>query len=107
MNRGAGLPSISLSWTVCSHLHSSAHGEAFTRGGLTRTEGVASRPTTSISFIPRAKVSDVSLTCARKSQTARLQTNSPRSEEHTIVSLRPSLANMTIGGSVETLLKYE
>src|SRR5271169_3018637 len=105
MNRGAGLPSISLSWTVFNHLHSSAHGDAFTRGGLTRTEGVASRPTTSISLIPRAKVSDVSLTCARRSHTARLQTNSPVSSTNSIVSLRPSLANITIGGSVETLLK--
>src|SRR5271169_5818251 len=105
MNRGAGLPSTSLSWTVCNHLHSNAHGEAFIRGGLTSTEDAASRPTTSISFTPRGKDSDVSFTCARKFQTARLQTNSPVSSTKSMVSLRPSLANITIGGSVETLLK--
>src|SRR5277367_4724108 len=107
MNRGAGLPSTSLSRTVCNHLHSNAHGEAFTRGGLTSTDAAGSRPTASISFDPRGWVHEVSFTCWRKSQTARLQTNSPASSTNSIVSFRPSLANITIGGLVETLLKNE
>src|SRR5262245_33422904 len=107
MNREAGLPSISLSCTVCSHLHSSAHGDALTRGGLISTDSAASRPTACISSTPRGKVRDVSLTCSRKSQTARLHTNSRVSSTKSIVFFLPSLANITIGGSLETLLKNE
>src|SRR5262245_42078694 len=107
IKRGAGLPSISLSRRVCSHLHSSAHGDALTRGGLTKTDGAASKPTACISLMPRGKGHDVSLTCSRKSQTARLHTNSRVSSTKSIVFFLPSLANITIGGSLETLLKKE
>src|SRR5262245_16266617 len=107
MKRGAGLPSISSSLTVRSHLHSRAHGVALMRGGLTSSEGAASRPAASISFTPQGKVQEVSFTASRKSQTARLQTNSPISSTNVIGSFRPSLANITIGGLLETLLKNE
>src|SRR5215475_11452858 len=107
MKRGAGLASMSSSLIVCSHLHSRAHGVALMRGGLTSSEGAASRPTASISFTPQGKVHEVSFTASRRSQTARLQTNSPVCSTNVIVSFRPSLANITIGGSLETLLKKE
>src|SRR6478735_7169762 len=107
MNRGAGLPLMSSSLKLCSHLHSRAQGLALMRGGLTSSEGVASRPVAAISFVPRGKVHEVSFTWSRKSQTARLHTNSPVSSTKVMVSLRPSLANITIGGSLETLLKKE
>src|SRR5262245_66134758 len=96
MNREAGLPSISLSCTVCSHLHSSAHGDALTRGGLTSTDAAASRPTASISLTPRGKVRDVSFTCSRKSQTARLHTKSPVSSTKEIVFFLPSLDRKSV-----------
>src|SRR5262245_9552747 len=107
MKRGAGMPSISSSLTVRSHLHSKAHGVALMRGGLTSCDGAASRPIASISFTPQGKVHEVSFTASRKSQTARLQTNSPVCSTKVMVSLRPSLANITIGGLFETLLKNE
>jgi len=84
-----------------------AHGDCFTLGGFTNIEGADSNPTIAISLTPRGCAQDVSLTWLRKSQTARLQTNSPVSSTKSTVFLRPSLANITIGGSLETLLKNE
>src|SRR5262245_23201075 len=107
MNRGVWLPSMSSSLTVRSHLHSRAQGEALTRGGLTRFDRAGSRPVDSSSFTPRGKLQEVFFTSWRSSQTARLHTNSRVSSTKQIVSFRPSLANITIGGSLETLLKNE
>src|SRR5450756_3153264 len=59
------------------HLHSSAQGEAFTRGGLTSRERAGSRPARSISLTPRGSGAEVAFIASRKSQVARLQTNSP------------------------------
>jgi hypothetical protein len=39
MNRPAGLPETSLSRMVCDRMHSSAHGDALIRGGLTNAQG--------------------------------------------------------------------
>jgi len=44
---------------------------------------------------------------SRRSQVARLQTNSPVSSMKVTESLRPSLEKQTTGGRLETPLKYE
>src|SRR5260370_22986744 len=66
-------------------------------------EGAASRPVFSISFTPRANGADVSFICSRRSQVARLHTNSLVSSAKTTESLRPSLANITVGGWSEAV----
>src|SRR5882672_11349473 len=98
---------MSDSRTVCSHLHSSAHGDALTRGGLTMREGAGSSLALSISFTPRANGAEVSFIWSRRSQVARLQTNSLVSSTKTTESLRPSLANITVGGWSVSPLKNE
>src|ERR1700724_2994156 len=90
---------------TCRSLHSSAQGDAATRGGRTSRDGAAARPDFSISLTPRGKSSDVSTTAARSSNVARLQTNSLVSSTKTRESLGPSLDNKTIGGLSETALK--
>src|SRR5271170_7693520 len=98
---------MSLSCTVCSHWHSSAQGDALTRGGLTSTDGAATSPAFSISFVPSGNGPDVAFICSRRSQTARLQTNSLVSSTKVSESFLPSEANITMGGSLETPLKNE
>src|SRR5215470_5116767 len=57
---------MSSSRSVCSHLHSIAHGDALTRGGLTKTDGAASRPASFISSTPHgiATSTDAALPCS-------------------------------------------
>src|SRR4029077_6379716 len=93
--------------TVCSHLHSSAQGESFTRGGFTSREGAAASPVFSISLTPRANGAAAPFICSRRSQVARLQTNSLVSSANATESLRPSLANITVGGWSVSPLKNE
>jgi hypothetical protein len=88
-------------------LHSSAHGEAATRGGRTRRLGAGASPASRISFTPRANCAEVATTAERSSKVARLQTNSPVSRTKTSESFGPSLENSTIGGSSDTALKNE
>jgi hypothetical protein len=92
---------------ICNSLHSSAQGEAATRGGRTSRQGAGARPDCSISFTPRGNCAAVSTTAERRSKVARLQTNSLVSSTKTSESLGPSLENNTIGGSSDTALKNE
>src|SRR5271167_1216426 len=100
-------PLMSLSRTVCSHLHSKAHGDDSTRGGLTSIDGAAISPASIISLVPRGNDPDVAFIGSRSSQTARLHTNSRVSSTKVIESFLPSEANITMGGSLETPLKKE
>src|ERR1700726_4460745 len=100
-------PSMSRSRTVCNHRHSSAHGDAFTRGGRTSTLGAGSRPASRISLMPRGYDAEEAFIWLRRSQVARLQTNSRVSSTKAIVSFQPLDENITIGGLVSTALKYE
>src|SRR5271165_634212 len=93
--------------TVRSHLHSIAQGDAFTRGGLTSTDGADSRPVSFISSMPRGKGAELAFISPRRSQVARLQTNSPVSLTKVSESFFPSEENITIGGSLDTPLKNE
>ena len=86
-------------------LHSSAQGDAFTRGGLTSRDGAGSRPARSISLTPRGSGAEVAFIASRKSQVARLQTNSPVSSMKLTESLCPSLANITRLARLLTPLK--
>src|ERR1700687_1522532 len=92
---------------ICNSLHSSAQGEAATRGGRTNLDGAGVSPDCSISFTPRGNCPDVSTTALRRSNVARLHTNSFVSSTKTRESLGPSLENKTMGGSSETALKNE
>ena len=78
-----------------------------TRGGLTRTDGADSSPASFISSTPRGYGAEVRFIGPRKSQVARLQTNSRVSSMKVRVSFFPSEANITIGGSLDTPLKNE
>src|ERR1700730_1827406 len=98
---------MSRSRTVCNHRHSSAHGDAFTRGGRTSTLGAGSRPASRISLMPRGYGAEVAFIWVRRSQVARLQTNSRVSSTKAIVSFQPSDENITMAGLVNTALKYE
>src|SRR5450432_176507 len=98
---------MSVRRTVCSHLHSNAQGEALTRGGFTSTDGAESRPVSLISLMPRANGAEVAFIGTRRSQVARLQTNSRVSSTNVTESFLPSEENITIGGSLETALKNE
>ena len=69
-------PSMSSSGTVCSHLHSSAQGEAATRGGLHQPRRRGSSPVAFISLAPRGSGAEVPFIWSRRSKVARLQTNS-------------------------------
>jgi hypothetical protein len=84
-----------------------AQGDAFTRGTFTSTEGAASRPASFISSTPRGYGPDVVFISWRRWWVARLHTNSRVSSMKATESLRPSEANITMGGSLETPLKYE
>src|SRR4029078_2899921 len=84
--------------TVWSHLHSSAHGEAATRGGFTSRDGAASSPVAFISHSPRGSGAEVPFIWSRRSKVARLQTNSLVSSAKATESLAPSLEIITIGG---------
>src|SRR4029077_10080777 len=81
--------------------------DALTRGGFTRIEGAGSRPASFISSIPRGNGPDVVFICWRRSQVARLQTNSRVSSMNVSESFLPSEENMMIGGTLETPLKNE
>src|SRR5438067_7594578 len=98
---------MSLSETVCSTRHSIAQGASATRGGRTRRQGTGVRPAARNSSTPRGNGADVMFIALRKSQVARLQTNSPVSSMNVTESLRPSLEKQTTGGRLETPLKYE
>src|SRR5688572_25402809 len=100
-------PSRLESRTVCSHLHSSAQGEAATRGGRTSRDGAASSPATCISLMPRGSGAEVPFIWSRKSKVARLQTNSFVSSTKATESFGPSLENITIGGLSVMPLKNE
>ena len=67
--------------------------------------GAGSRPAFSISLVPRGIGAEVMFIASRKSQVARLQTNSPVSSMKLTESLWPSLENITIGGRLLTPLK--
>src|SRR5215470_4998328 len=101
------LPSIGSKLTVFSHLHSSAQGEAATRGGLTRRDGAGSRPVCFISLWPRGNGAEVPFIWSRRSKVARLQTNSLVSSTKATESFAPSLENITIGGLSVMPLKNE
>src|SRR6516225_1885656 len=98
---------MSLSRTVCNHLHSIAQGDALTRGGFTSTDGAGSRPASLISSMPLGYGIEVVLTWFLSSKVAILQTNSLVSSMKTSESFLPSELNITIGGSLDTLLKKE
>src|SRR5580698_7810751 len=100
-------PWTSLRCTVCSHWHSNAHGDIFIRGGFIRIDGADTNPASFISLVPRENRPEVVFICSRRFQVARLQTNSLVSSTKVIESFRPSEANITIGGSLETPLKNE
>src|SRR5262245_464037 len=93
--------------TVLIHLHSSAHGDAATRGGLTSRDGAASRPVARISQVPRGSGAEVPFIWSRRSNVARLQTNSLVSSTNATESFGPSLENITIGGLSVMPLKNE
>jgi hypothetical protein len=88
-------------------LHSSAAGDAATRGGRTSREGAGSSPACAISLSPRASGAEVSFMASRRSHVARLQTNSPVSSMKAWASLPALAENATIGGRSEIWLKNE
>src|SRR6476620_12393365 len=100
-------PSIGSKLTVLSHWHSSAHGEAATRGGLTSRDGAGSSPVCCISLWPRGSGAEVPFIWSRRSKVARLQTNSLVSSTKATESFGPSLENITIGGLSVMPLKNE
>src|SRR5436309_15485329 len=102
-----GLPAMSRSDTVCSTRHSIAQGASATRGGRTSRHGAEVRPAERSSSMPRGNGADVVFMASRRSQLARLQTNSPVSSMKVTESLRPLLEKQTTGGRLETPLKYE
>src|SRR5260370_14676082 len=102
-----GLQATSSSETVGSPRHSIAQGASATRGGRTSRHGAGVRPAARNSSTPRGNGADVMFMASRRSQVARLQTNSPVSSMKLTESLRPSLEKQTTGGRLETPLKYE
>ena len=80
-------PSSGSRATVRSHLHSSATGDSATRGGFTIRQGAGVSPAKSSSLCPRGSGAEVAFIASRKSQVARLQTNSPVSSAKVIASL--------------------
>ena len=99
------LPSTSNSSARCTTLHSSAHGEAATRGGATIRDGAVSRPACSNSDAPRGSVAEVAFICSRSSHVGRFHTNSPASPANAAESFIPPLENISIGGRSPTALK--
>lgn len=87
--------------------HSSATGEAATRGGATSSEGSRSMPTASNSSTSAGKSTALALICSRSGSGARLTTNSPVASMLRSESLRPTEVNWTIGGSVQATVKKE
>ena len=74
---------------------------------MTMRDGAGARPARSISLIPWGKGADVAFIASRRSQVARLQTNSPVSVMFATESLKPSLPNITRLGRLLTPLKNE
>src|ERR1700730_13513263 len=97
---GLGLPSAPGSSTVLTYLYSNATGDRLTRGGFTATDGTISRPASSGSLISGPTAADVVFISSRKSQIAKLWTNSPLCSALVWECLRPALANITNGGRV-------
>src|SRR6266487_632258 len=97
-----GLPAMSLSETVCSTMHSIAHGASETRGGRTSRLGTGVSPAARGSSTPRGNGAEVIFMASRRSQLAKLQTNSLVSSMNVTESLRPSLEKQTTGGRLET-----
>src|ERR1019366_2591877 len=102
---GLGLPSAPGKSTVLTYLHSNATGDCLTRGGFTATDGAISRRASSGSLTSGPTSADVIFISSRKSQVARLWTNSPLSSALACECLRPALANITNGGRLATALK--
>src|SRR4051812_15956089 len=92
------LPSELISSIVLKYLHSSATGERRTRGGFTARDGVISRPTASGSLTPSGNSAELAFICSRRSQVARLNTNSPVASALIWECLRGALEKIAHGG---------
>ena len=96
---------------MSSTVHSSAIGDAATRGGRTRTDGAASRPAVAISSIERGNDAEVAFICSRRSHVHRLNTNSRVASALARESLAPPSLWVPLAqymqhiGSAETRLK--
>ena len=93
--------------TTRCNTHSSATGEAFTRGGATRRLGSRASPTASNSLVPAPKSVPVALTCSNSSSGVRQTTNSPVASMLRRLSLRPTEVNCTTGGVTPATVKNE
>ena len=103
-----GVPSSRLRRITSSTRHSSAQGLAATRGGLTSTEGAASRPAWPNSLAPRGSGAEVAFMASRNAKVGMFHTNSRVSSAKVMLSFRPSLEKARIAtGSDATALKKE
>src|SRR5262249_60068448 len=91
-------PSDPTSSTVLKYLHSIATGERATRGGLTARDGTISMPTASGSLTPCGNSAELAFITSRRSQVARLNTNSPVASALICECLRGALEKIGQGG---------
>ncbi len=89
-------------WVPAS-THSSATGEAATRGGATTVLGSRSSPTASNSETSAGKSVAVAFTCSSSGSGVRHTTNSPVARTLRRLSLAPTEVKLSTGGSMPAM----
>src|SRR5437016_9450946 len=100
-----GRPSLVLSWTISTSLHSITAGLSPTRGTLTLDDGTGVRPAVSNSLTSGGTWAEEIFICLAKGIVAKFQTNSPVSRTLRTVSFQLFEEKARIGGDAGTALK--
>ena len=100
-----GAPFISCNCMECVTLHSSAAGEAATRGAFTTRQGAVASPAASNSLTPSGKESEEMFIASNKGRVQRLKTNSPVAMAFAALCFMLSLVKASMGGLECTALK--
>jgi hypothetical protein len=100
-----GAPPASCSRIECATRHSSAAGEAATRGARTRRHGAAASPAASNSLSPPASAPEEAFMASKSRRAQRLNTNSPLAIALAALCFMDSLVKASMGGREWTALK--
>ncbi len=101
------MPSTSWNCIECTTRHSSAAGDAATRGAFTTRDGATSRPAATNSSSPTASAPEEMFIASNNGRVQRLKTNSPVAIALAALCFIDSLVNISIAGRECTALKKE
>ena len=87
------------------HPHSSAAGEAATRGAFTMRDGAGASPAASNSLSPDASAPEEMFMASKRGRVQRLKTNSPVAMAMPALCFMVSLVKASMGGREWTALK--